>query len=149
MVDGNEVMTMYTRITSLLLGTIILFMSPILPKHFHEPLGKKENINLAWNGTTLMLTGASDNTLGLGESPDIPADIKPLFFAKIPINDASIELLMTIPGIGPKTANRIIELRSVRKRYTSADELLIIKGIGRKKLRILQKYLSFVECKGI
>ncbi len=138
---------MYTRITSLLLGTIILFTAPILTRSFHEPLylGKKENINLAWNGNTLVLTEASENTIALGNSPDIPADIKPLFFAKIPINDASIELLTTIPGIGPKTANRIIELRSLRKRYTSADELLVIKGIGRKKLGILQKYLSFAE----
>lgn len=73
----------------------------------------------------------------------IPADYVPLFFQKIPLNQASYQLLQTIPGVGPKTAAQIIQLRDKRGRITDSDELLLIKGIGVKKQKSLSKYLSF------
>lgn len=52
----------------------------------------------------------------------------------ININTATAKLLEQLPGIGPKTAQRIIEYRQAQGRFGSVDELQNVKGIGPKKL---------------
>jgi competence protein ComEA len=50
------------------------------------------------------------------------------------INTASAELLEKLPGVGPKTAERIIEYRTEHGRFSAVEELLDVKGIGPKKM---------------
>ena len=52
----------------------------------------------------------------------------------ININTATAELLEQLPGIGPRTAQRIVEYREAHGRFSSVDELMNVKGIGPKKL---------------
>jgi len=52
----------------------------------------------------------------------------------ININTATAKLLEQLPGIGPKTAQRIVEYREAHGRFSSVDELRNVKGIGPKKL---------------
>ena len=59
----------------------------------------------------------------------------------IHLNQATKEQLMTIKGIGEKTAERIIEYRNENGVFTSIDELLNIKGIGEKKLASIKEEL--------
>ena len=70
-----------------------------------------------------------------------PAKLAPLFFKPIPINKADEELLITIPGIGPVLAKRIIEFRGQHGRITAIEELDEVKGIGQAKLKILKAHL--------
>jgi len=70
-----------------------------------------------------------------------PAKLAPLFFKPIPINKADEELLITIPGIGPVLAKRIIEFRGQHGRITAIEELDDVKGIGPAKLEKLKAYL--------
>ncbi|MCX5864873.1 MAG: helix-hairpin-helix domain-containing protein [Deltaproteobacteria bacterium] len=70
-----------------------------------------------------------------------PAKLAPLFFKPIPINKADEELLITIKGIGPVLAKRIIEFRGQHGRITAIEELDEVKGIGPAKLKILKTYL--------
>lgn len=70
-----------------------------------------------------------------------PARLAPLFFKPIPVNQADEELLITIPGIGPAFARRIIEFRGQQGRITSIDELDAVKGVGPAKLKILKAHL--------
>ena len=70
-----------------------------------------------------------------------PAKLAPLFFKPIPINKADEELLITIPGIGPVLARRIIEFRGQHGRITAIEELDEVKGIGPAKLEKLKAYL--------
>jgi competence protein ComEA len=52
----------------------------------------------------------------------------------IDLNSASIAQLDTLPGIGPATAQAIIDYRSQHGRFRSVDELLNVRGIGPAKL---------------
>lgn len=53
---------------------------------------------------------------------------------KIEFNSATLQDLMRVNGIGEKKAKLIIEFRNSRKGVANLDELLSIKGIGKKTL---------------
>lgn len=56
--------------------------------------------------------------------------ITSVLFAKININTATKEELMSLKGLGKKKAEAIIERRE-KKPFDSIEELLEIKGIGK------------------
>jgi competence ComEA-like helix-hairpin-helix protein len=58
------------------------------------------------------------------------------------INTANAELLCTLPGIGPKTAERIIEYRQTAGRFKSTEDILNVKGIGPKKMEKLRPLVT-------
>ncbi len=60
---------------------------------------------------------------------------------RLDVNSATQEELQSIPGIGPKLANAIVERRKI-KRFSDINELLEIKGIGQKKLQSISRYLE-------
>jgi len=62
---------------------------------------------------------------------------------RININLAEVKELEKIPYIGKKIAQRIVEYRKKKGKITSFEELLKIKGIGRKKLSLIKKYICF------
>lgn len=54
--------------------------------------------------------------------------------ARISLGTATLEQLDTLPGIGPVTAQAIIDHRTEHGPFTSVDDLLDVKGIGEKTL---------------
>jgi len=59
----------------------------------------------------------------------------------INLNSAKLEDLVNLPGIGEKTAQKIIEYREQHKRFRNINELLNVKGIGEAKLAKIKKYI--------
>ncbi len=59
----------------------------------------------------------------------------------IEINKANIKTLVTIPGIGKKTAENIIKYRTDHNGIKKLNDLLKIKGIGKIKFTKIKKYL--------
>lgn len=57
------------------------------------------------------------------------------------INTADKELLTQLPGIGPVTADLILQYRQDNGQFTSIEELTKVKGIGDKTLAKLKPYL--------
>ncbi len=58
------------------------------------------------------------------------------------INKASVEELTSLPGIGPKIAQRIVEYRTQHGPFKRKEELLNVQGIGPKKFERLKDRIT-------
>jgi comEA protein len=57
------------------------------------------------------------------------------------LNTATSEQLQQVPGIGPSTADKILQVRKSYGAFKSVDDLRAIRGIGPKRLEKMRKYL--------
>jgi competence ComEA-like helix-hairpin-helix protein len=58
------------------------------------------------------------------------------------LNTATSEELQQVPGIGPVTAGKILQMRRSYGLFKSVDDLLAIRGLGAKRLEKMRKYLT-------
>lgn len=58
------------------------------------------------------------------------------------INTATSAELQQVPGIGPATADKILQMRKSYGAFKSVDDLLAIRGLGPKRLEKMRKYLT-------
>lgn len=66
---------------------------------------------------------------------------KPAPKGPVNINTASASQLQTIPGVGPSTAQKIIELRNSRGPFATIDEIKLVKGIGDGKFEKMKAFI--------
>ena len=71
----------------------------------------------------------------------VKKDISKLTEKSININTAGMDELVKLPGIGEKTAEKIIKLRKQRGKFVKLDELMDVKGIGEVKFNKIKKFL--------
>lgn len=64
--------------------------------------------------------------------------------APIDINRATAEDFATLPGVGPELARRIVAHREKHGPFRRIEDLLVIRGIGRKKWRGIRPFLRVV-----
>ena len=57
----------------------------------------------------------------------------------VDLNTATLEQLDALPGVGPSTAQAILDYRQEKGRFRSVEELLEVRGIGEAKLAALRR----------
>ncbi len=76
---------------------------------------------------------------------NVPADqappIPPGF--RVDVNHADVRALAALPGLGPTTAQRIIDSRQEHGRFAVPADLIRIHGIGARTVEVLQPWISF------
>ncbi len=88
------------------------------------PVADGQQVLVPKQGDPLPAAGASP---GSGGSPGAPAQ-------KVHLNSASLDELDTLPGVGPVTAQEILDYRTEHGAFQSVDELDAVPGIGPTRL---------------
>jgi competence protein ComEA len=88
------------------------------------PLADGEQVVVAARGSPAAV-GASSAATGASTAP-------------VSLSTATAEQLDALPGVGPVTAQKIIDYRTQHGAFTSVDQLDAIPGIGPSRLRDLQ-----------
>lgn len=65
----------------------------------------------------------------------------PATLRRINVNKATAQMLTSLPGIGPAYAQNIINYRLKHGSFTTFEELLKVKGIGKKRLEKLKPFI--------
>lgn len=79
--------------------------------------------------------GASNNT---DETSHAASDVQT---KKININTADLNELTSIPSVGEKTAQKIIDYRE-KKKFKKIEDIMNIEGIGENKFKNMKDYIS-------
>jgi competence ComEA-like helix-hairpin-helix protein len=61
---------------------------------------------------------------------------------RVNLNTATFDDLMQLPGIGPVMARRILQVRADNGGFGRVEDLMRVKGIGRKRMAELEKIVT-------
>lgn len=105
----------------------------LLVLNLAEKLQDEDKIYIPKQGEVDEVTqGKSSQNIGLSSKDD----------GKININTADISELEILPGIGPATAQKIIDYRNENGRFKSIEEIKNVSGIGDKKFEQIKDKIT-------
>jgi competence protein ComEA len=68
--------------------------------------------------------------------------------APVNLNTATAEQLATIPGVGPKMAERIIDYRQKNGGFKKVEDLMNVSGVGEKSFLKMKPLITVTAPKG-
>ena len=88
--------------------------------------------------TTILKKKKTDNR---GKKKPVTKTRKTLKQKSVNVNSAGLKELQALPGIGPKTAQKIIDYREEHGPFNTLEELKNVKRIGPKTLQKIRPYI--------
>jgi comEA protein len=82
----------------------------------------------------LLVSVLAASAFGAGRSKKVLTGV-------VNVNTAGSEQLQMLPGVGPKTAQAIIKYREGHGDFSSPDDLMKVKGIGKKSMEKLRHFV--------
>jgi comEA protein len=94
--------------------------------------------------TALVVAAALALAIPSGAAPiqQKPGEVKAAPAQVVNINTAPAEQLERLPGVGPKTAARIVEYRQKNGGFKKIEELMNVRGIGEKAFLKMKPQLT-------
>jgi len=88
-------------------------------------------------------TGSESHGLS---APEVAIAPESVFCASfLDLNRADSIALVALPGIGPKLAAKILDLRRRLGRFSSLEDLLAVRGIGPRRLEAIKGYVVVTD----
>ncbi|MEO0093023.1 MAG: helix-hairpin-helix domain-containing protein [candidate division WOR-3 bacterium] len=126
--NNKEKAVLYFLIISLLIGSIVSLYKR-----------QKEKRNVETITMTMSLIEKPDTNLSDRTEKKTKEETK---IGLLDINLATAKELEALPGIGPVLAQRIVEERNRIGKFSTIEDLLKIKGIGKKKLAMIRSRIK-------
>ncbi len=91
----------------------------------------------------IALSAAAAGAQGRATAPKTTATA----VAPVNLNTATLDQLATIPGIGAKTAERIIEYRKTNGGFKKVEDLMNVRGVGEKSFLKMKPLITVAAVK--
>ena len=106
--------------------------------------GARRGVDLSSLNLARTLVDGEQILVGVAPVPGIAAGTAPggAGGSLLQLNAASLEQLDGLPGVGPVTAQKILDWRTEHGAFTSIDELLEVDGIGAKTLADIAPHVT-------
>ena len=82
------------------------------------------------------------SALFLAALPALAAEAKETSRKVVNINAAEATQIALLPRIGPATAQRVVDYRKKNGPFKSAEDLMLVQGVGEKTFALIKPYLS-------
>jgi len=99
-------------------------------------------VMLAVAAMAVLPAAAQQKSPGSSSKPVAEAKPAPSSSTPINLNTATQAQLESLPGIGPKAAQRILEYRQKNGNFKKTEDLMNVKGIGEKSFLKLKPLLT-------
>ena len=102
-----------------------------------EEQKNNENLCINYNGVV-----NNDSCTNIFDEKDNNENSNLEVDTKISLNTASLELLMTLPGIGESKAESIINYREKEGSFEKIEDIMNISGIGESTFEKIKDYIT-------
>lgn len=130
-----------SRIIVVILAGILLLTFSLPTFLLSPPTAEHFQLQFSENNRLYLLNRASSQSV---QFTDGTVKNVPFFFKSLPVNFCDREMLRNVRGIGFSLADAIVKVREEQGAYKTAEDLLSVPGIGKRRMENLRNQFSFV-----